>query len=107
MITPGRRTVNSEPLPSSLVTVTSPPIMRCESARPSPVPLRPRRRKSDGCPARNRGCACGGQAGVRCLALSVANHPRCRVFSTLEAAIAALMAMQVGERAREVAERVD
>jgi hypothetical protein len=29
------------------------------------------------------------------------------VFSTLEAAIAALMAMQVGERAREVAERVD
>jgi putative tryptophan/tyrosine transport system substrate-binding protein len=38
---PGRRTVNTEPLPGSLVTVTSPPIMRAslrERARPSPVP---------------------------------------------------------------------
>src|SRR5262249_19072605 len=38
---PGRRTVNTEPLPCSLVTVTSPPIMRAslrERARPSPVP---------------------------------------------------------------------
>ena len=38
---PGRRTVNTEPLPCSLVTVTSPPIMRAslrEMARPSPVP---------------------------------------------------------------------
>jgi len=37
----GRRTVNTEPLPGSLVTVTSPPIMRAslrERARPSPVP---------------------------------------------------------------------
>jgi hypothetical protein len=30
---PGRRTVNTEPLPGSLVTVTSPPIMREELAR--------------------------------------------------------------------------
>src|SRR5258708_13347439 len=40
-VPPGRRTVNTEPLPSSLVTVTSPPIMRAslrDSARPSPVP---------------------------------------------------------------------
>ncbi len=38
---PGRRTVKTEPLPGSLVTVTSPPIMGAslrESARPSPVP---------------------------------------------------------------------
>src|SRR5262245_25925357 len=38
---PGRRTVNTEPLPGSLATVTSPPIMRAslrEMARPSPVP---------------------------------------------------------------------
>src|SRR5262245_52907597 len=38
---PGRRTVKTEPLPGSLATVTSPPIMRAslrESARPSPVP---------------------------------------------------------------------
>src|SRR5262249_50645669 len=38
---PGRRTVNTDPLPGSLVTVTSPPIMRAslrEIARPSPVP---------------------------------------------------------------------
>src|SRR5262249_19454756 len=38
---PGRRTVNTEPLPGSLVTVTSPPIMRAslrKMARPSPVP---------------------------------------------------------------------
>src|SRR5262245_56518075 len=38
---PGRRTVNTEPFPGSLVTVTSPPIMRAslrERARPSPVP---------------------------------------------------------------------
>jgi hypothetical protein len=37
----GRRTVNTEPLLGSLVTVTSPPIMRAslrEMARPSPVP---------------------------------------------------------------------
>src|SRR5262249_45006518 len=37
----GRRTVNTEPLPGLLVTVTSPPIMRAslrERARPSPVP---------------------------------------------------------------------
>ena len=37
----GRRTVNTEPLPGSLVTVTSPPIMRASlrvMARPSPVP---------------------------------------------------------------------
>src|SRR5258706_9577778 len=37
----GRRTVKIEPLPISLVTVTSPPIMRAslrERARPSPVP---------------------------------------------------------------------
>ncbi len=35
-----RRTLNTEPLPISLVTVTSPPIMRAslrERARPSPV----------------------------------------------------------------------
>jgi hypothetical protein len=34
------RTVNTEPLPGSLVTVTSPPIIRArlrEKARPSPV----------------------------------------------------------------------
>ena len=40
---PGRRTVNTEPLPCSLVTVTSPPIMRASllvMARPSPVPKR-------------------------------------------------------------------
>src|SRR5262249_55740193 len=38
---PGRNTVNTEPLPGLLVTVTSPPIMRAslrEMARPSPVP---------------------------------------------------------------------
>jgi hypothetical protein len=37
----GKRRVNIDPLPSSLVTVTSPPIMRAslrEMARPSPVP---------------------------------------------------------------------
>src|SRR5262249_51696544 len=37
----GRRTVKTEPLPGSLFTVTSPPIMRAslrERARPSPVP---------------------------------------------------------------------
>src|SRR6516165_12283627 len=37
----GKRTANTEPLPGSLVTVTSPPIMRAslrEMARPSPVP---------------------------------------------------------------------
>src|SRR5262249_8746172 len=37
----GKRTVNTEPLPSSLVTVTSPPIMRASlrvMERPSPVP---------------------------------------------------------------------
>src|SRR5215468_8810801 len=37
----GRRTVNTDPFPGSLVTVTSPPIMRAslrERARPSPVP---------------------------------------------------------------------
>src|SRR5262249_58943453 len=37
----GRRTVNTEPLPCSLVTVTSPPIMRASlrvMASPSPVP---------------------------------------------------------------------
>ena len=37
----GKRTVNTEPLPSSLVTVTSPPIMRASlrvMASPSPVP---------------------------------------------------------------------
>src|SRR5262245_17374811 len=41
----GRRTVNTEPLPGSLATVTSPPIMRAslrEMASPSPVP--PKRR---------------------------------------------------------------
>src|SRR5258707_11585751 len=35
----GRRTVNTDPLPNSLATVTSPPIMRAslrESATPSP-----------------------------------------------------------------------
>src|SRR5262245_59584811 len=38
---PGRRTVNTEPLPGSLVTVTSPPIMRASlrvMAKPRPVP---------------------------------------------------------------------
>jgi hypothetical protein len=38
---PGRRTVNTEPLPGSLVTVTSPPIKRASlrvMASPSPVP---------------------------------------------------------------------
>src|SRR5215472_10590737 len=38
---PGRRTVKTEPLPGSLVTVTSPPIMRASlrvMARPRPVP---------------------------------------------------------------------
>jgi hypothetical protein len=38
---PGRRTVKTEPLPGSLATVTSPPIMRAslrEMASPSPVP---------------------------------------------------------------------
>jgi hypothetical protein len=37
----GSRTVNTEPLPGSLATVTSPPIIRAslrERARPSPVP---------------------------------------------------------------------
>src|SRR5262249_54484762 len=37
----GRRTVKTEPLPGSLATVTSPPIMRASlraMARPSPVP---------------------------------------------------------------------
>jgi hypothetical protein len=37
----GKRTVKTEPLPASLATVTSPPIMRAslrEIARPSPVP---------------------------------------------------------------------
>jgi hypothetical protein len=37
----GRRTVKTEPLPGSLVTITSPRIMRAslrEIARPSPVP---------------------------------------------------------------------
>src|SRR5215470_3430361 len=37
----GRRTVKTEPLPGSLVTVTSPPIRRASlrvMARPSPVP---------------------------------------------------------------------
>src|SRR6516225_9469447 len=39
--TPGSRTVKTEPLPGSLATVTSPPIMRASlrvMARPSPVP---------------------------------------------------------------------
>src|SRR5262249_21931040 len=38
---PGSRTVNTEPLPISLATVTSPPIRRASlrvMARPSPVP---------------------------------------------------------------------
>ena len=38
---PGRRTVNTDPFPGSLVTVTSPPIMRASLrviARPRPVP---------------------------------------------------------------------
>ena len=38
---PGRRRVKTEPLPGSLVTVTSPPIMRASlrvMASPSPVP---------------------------------------------------------------------
>src|SRR5260221_2351782 len=38
---PGRRTVKTEPLPGSLVSVTSPPIMRASlrvMARPRPVP---------------------------------------------------------------------
>jgi hypothetical protein len=38
---PGRRTVKTEPLPGSLITVTSPPIMRASLrviARPRPVP---------------------------------------------------------------------
>ena len=38
---PGSRTVNTEPLPTSLVTITSPPIMRASlrvMARPKPVP---------------------------------------------------------------------
>ena len=38
---PGSRTVNTEPLPGSLITVTSPPIMRASlrvMASPSPVP---------------------------------------------------------------------
>src|SRR5262249_43732964 len=38
---PGRRTVKTEPLPGSLTTVTSPPIMRASLrviASPSPVP---------------------------------------------------------------------
>jgi hypothetical protein len=38
---PGKRTVNTEPLPGSLATVTSPPIMRASlraMARPRPVP---------------------------------------------------------------------
>src|SRR5262249_5840228 len=37
----GHRTVNTDPFPGSLVTVTSPPIMRASlrvMARPSPVP---------------------------------------------------------------------
>ena len=37
----GSRTVNTEPLPGSLATVTSPPIMRASlrvMARPKPVP---------------------------------------------------------------------
>jgi hypothetical protein len=37
----GRRTVNTEPSPGSLITVTSPPIMRASLrviARPRPVP---------------------------------------------------------------------
>ena len=32
----GRRTVNTEPLPGSLVTVTSPPIMRASFNGPDP-----------------------------------------------------------------------
>ena len=32
----GRRTVNTEPLPGSLVTVTSPPIMRARFNGPDP-----------------------------------------------------------------------
>ena len=38
---PGKHTVNTDPLPGSLVTVTSPPIMRASlrvMARPRPVP---------------------------------------------------------------------
>jgi hypothetical protein len=38
---PGKRTVNTEPLLGSLVTVTLPPIMRAsfrDNARPRPVP---------------------------------------------------------------------
>src|SRR6476660_9578220 len=38
---PGSRTVKAEPLPGSLATITSPPIMRASlrvMARPSPVP---------------------------------------------------------------------
>jgi hypothetical protein len=33
----GRRTVNTEPLPGSLVTVTSPPIMRASSPKAGPA----------------------------------------------------------------------
>src|SRR6516162_3985218 len=43
----GSRTVNTEPLPGSLVTVTSPPIMRQRAADGEPEPSapdRPRRR---------------------------------------------------------------
>jgi hypothetical protein len=39
----GKRTVNTEPLPASLVTVTSPPIIRASlrvMARPRSVPLK-------------------------------------------------------------------
>src|SRR5262249_47136653 len=52
----GSRTVNTEPLPDSLVTVTSPPIIRAslrEMARPSPVP--PYRRAVNGRASRSLG----------------------------------------------------
>jgi hypothetical protein len=35
---PGKRTVNTEPLPGSLVTVTAPPIMHASLRERGPVP---------------------------------------------------------------------
>jgi hypothetical protein len=81
--TPGRRTVNTDPLPGSLVTVTSPPIMRASlremaSSRPvqpfaaAETPRRPDRRAS-----RDKMACCSHSqaARFRCSARSVFAGP--------------------------------
>src|SRR5262249_15919070 len=62
---PGRRTVKTEPLPGSLVTVTSPPIMRASlrvMAKPRPVPPYCRAVEESAWGTSSNGLACGAGA---------------------------------------------